>query len=77
MNTDDLPLSFYTLSTVLVTMVGPAIYYIIEMAGFDPMWTVSLATKWCAKEEWVYLDTTLFYALTRDAGVLLGEFAFM
>ncbi len=38
--------------------------------GFDPMWSMNLAMKWCADETWLHLDTTLFYAVARDVGAL-------
>ena len=38
--------------------------------NFDPQWSINLAKKWCAEETWLHLDTTLFYAVARDVGVL-------
>ena len=41
--------------------------------GFDPQWSIDAATRWCARSEWVYWDTTPFNAIFRDAGSILGK----
>ncbi|XP_071103730.1 glucose-6-phosphatase catalytic subunit 1-like [Haliotis cracherodii] len=45
---------------------------VIQAVGLDAMWSVSKVQQWCARAEWVYLDTTLFYSVTRDASSLFG-----
>jgi len=49
-------------------------YSLVSILGQDPVWSVTLSQTWCAKTEWVHLDTTLFYAATRDASVLLSKY---
>ena len=63
----------YAFVSLFLLLSGPATYWAIKTLGVDPMWTVNLATRWCAKKEWIYLDTNIFYALTRDASALLGK----
>ncbi|XP_006819676.1 LOW QUALITY PROTEIN: glucose-6-phosphatase 2-like [Saccoglossus kowalevskii] len=71
-STDDLPLHFYVMGSgfILITAIG--LYGILQLLQLDPGWTVSLAIKWCSKKEYIHLDTTPFYALSRDAGCVFG-----
>jgi glucose-6-phosphatase len=48
-------------------------FYILKWCGLDPQWSISLATKYCANPDWIHLDTTLFNAVYRDAGSVLGK----
>ncbi|XP_011675818.2 glucose-6-phosphatase 3 [Strongylocentrotus purpuratus] len=43
-------------------------YYLISLVGLDPGWSMKLALKRCVYREWVHMDTTLFYAISRDVG---------
>ncbi|XP_053409122.1 glucose-6-phosphatase 3-like [Mercenaria mercenaria] len=52
-------------------------FYLLKWCGLDPQWSISLATKYCAYSEWIHLDTTLFNAVYRDAGSVLGYGTFM
>ncbi|XP_067686152.1 glucose-6-phosphatase catalytic subunit 1-like [Haliotis asinina] len=54
------------MTTMLMT------FGVIQAIGLDPMWSVSKAQQWCAQSKWVYLDTTLFYSITRDASSMFG-----
>ena len=36
------------------------------------MWSVDKAIKWCIKREYIHIDSTPFYSLTRYAGHSLG-----
>lgn len=51
-------------------------FYFLKWCGLDPQWSISLATKYCANPDWIHLDTTLFNAVYRDAGSVLGEFRY-
>ncbi|XP_067869424.1 glucose-6-phosphatase 3 isoform X1 [Heterodontus francisci] len=48
------------------------LYWGLHYIGVNVSWTILLATKWCAKPEWIRLDTAPFSSLSRDAGALLG-----
>lgn len=41
-------------------------YYLISLFGLDPGWSMKLALKRCVYREWVHMDTTLFYTISRD-----------
>ncbi|XP_033098021.1 glucose-6-phosphatase-like [Anneissia japonica] len=43
---------------------------LMQQLGVDPNWTLQLAAKWCARQEWVHLDTTAFFSIARDLGAL-------
>ncbi|WAR05077.1 G6PC2-like protein [Mya arenaria] len=54
-------------------VTASVVYYIVlAMIGLDPQWSITLATKHCADPSWIHLDTTLFNAVYRDAGGILG-----
>merc|ERR1711936_809315 len=42
------------------------------LVGLDPNWSISLAKKHCLKSEWIYVDTTPFYAMMRFSGSAVG-----
>ncbi|XP_041459262.1 glucose-6-phosphatase 2-like [Lytechinus variegatus] len=46
-------------------------YYLISLVGLDPAWSFKLALKRCVYREWVHMDTTLFYAISRDVGAFV------
>ncbi|XP_067825067.1 glucose-6-phosphatase 3 isoform X3 [Heptranchias perlo] len=48
------------------------LYWGLHYLGVNLSWTIFLATKWCAKPEWIRLDTAPFSSLSRDAGAILG-----
>ncbi|RWS26625.1 glucose-6-phosphatase-like protein [Leptotrombidium deliense] len=58
--------TLFLLTSVLSTFV------VLKAFGMNPMWSVDRALKWCAKREYVHLDTTPFFSVTRFAGFFLG-----
>eukprot|EP00105_Crassostrea_gigas_P003530 XP_011416415.1 PREDICTED: glucose-6-phosphatase 2 isoform X2 [Crassostrea gigas] len=58
--------SLLLVSGVFLTYTG------ITFLGLDPLWSLDLAKKWCAKSEWVHPDTTPFFAFVRDVSSLIG-----
>merc|ERR1719288_432364 len=40
--------------------------------GFHPNWSIDMAKKYCAKAEWIYVDTTPLYSMVRYSGSALG-----
>ncbi|KAK2144875.1 hypothetical protein LSH36_723g01034 [Paralvinella palmiformis] len=71
-DTTAVSLRTYVLLSPIIMMSAPMFYSLVSILGQDPVWSVTLSQTWCAKTEWVHLDTTLFYAATRDASVLLS-----
>ena len=55
---------------MLSLMIAFLLYGMLFYYGFNPSSTVELALRFCKSREWVHLDTTLFSAVTRDAGCL-------
>ncbi|XP_043531034.1 glucose-6-phosphatase 3 [Chiloscyllium plagiosum] len=55
---------------LLLSALG--LYWGLHYIGVNVSWTILLATKWCAKPEWIRLDTAPFSSLSRDTGALLG-----
>ncbi|XP_054724807.1 glucose-6-phosphatase catalytic subunit 1-like [Uloborus diversus] len=49
-----------------------SMYSFLKAIGVDPMWSVSRAIKWCAKPEYVHLDTSPFFSMMRYCGFMFG-----
>ncbi|KAG0712389.1 Glucose-6-phosphatase 2 [Chionoecetes opilio] len=49
-----------------------AAYTLLLSKGMDPLWTLPLALKHCARVEYVRIDTQPFYLMTRFTGTALG-----
>ncbi|GBM68008.1 Glucose-6-phosphatase [Araneus ventricosus] len=49
-----------------------SMYAFLTAIGVDPMWSVGRAIKWCAKPEYVHLDTTPFFSMMRYCGFMFG-----
>lgn len=69
---DYLSLKFYLITSLMLLFVGLLIFLVIQLAGIDPFWSLTLAEKWCQNKDWIHLDTTLFAAIIRDASSLVG-----
>ncbi|KAK1794292.1 hypothetical protein P4O66_011178, partial [Electrophorus voltai] len=66
------PLLFHVRTSMGLLLGTLIIHALLEKAGLNLSWSISLAKRWCSKPEWVRMDTTPFSSLTRDAGALLG-----
>lgn len=53
-------------------LIGVMLYYLLQFLDLNPLATVNLALEHCKSRDWVHLDTTLFFAIIRDAGCLTG-----
>lgn len=49
-----------------------ATFGLLQLMGFDPAWTIRLATKHCEKREYIHLDTAPFFSIMRYSGFALG-----
>ncbi|KAF8764563.1 glucose-6-phosphatase 2-like [Argiope bruennichi] len=49
-----------------------SMYAFLTAIGVDPMWSVGRAIKWCAKPEYVHLDTSPFFSMMRYCGFMFG-----
>lgn len=48
-------------------------YMILRSLGFDPLWSVAKGLRWCAKKEYIHMDTTPFFSMMRYIGFCLGS----
>lgn len=62
----------HLLTAALLILASCVTYYTILSLGLDPLWSISKAQKWCARQEWVHLDTSLFFSIVRDISSLVG-----
>ncbi|XP_057681611.1 glucose-6-phosphatase catalytic subunit 1-like isoform X1 [Corythoichthys intestinalis] len=65
-------LRIYTLTTILLTTFAVGFYVLLKALGVDLLWTLQKAQRWCARAEWVHMDSTPFASLLRNMGSLLG-----
>ncbi|XP_020367259.2 glucose-6-phosphatase catalytic subunit 1-like [Rhincodon typus] len=47
-------------------------YLLLKVLGVDLLWSVEKAQRWCARAEWVHIDSTPFAGLVRNMGALFG-----
>lgn len=63
----------FFLRVSMALLVGTLVLHtVLEKIGIPLSWSVALAKKWCARSEWVRLDTNPFSSLVRASGALLG-----
>lgn len=55
-------------------MFGSAIgtYGVLRSFGMNPLWSVDKGMRWCVKKEYIHMDTTPFFSMTRYLGFCLG-----
>ncbi|XP_071967408.1 glucose-6-phosphatase 3 isoform X1 [Engystomops pustulosus] len=64
--------AFFTWSSLSLLIGALLIYWGMTAFGLDLSWSIHLATKWCAKAEWIRPETRPFSSVTRSAGNALG-----
>ncbi|XP_033749752.1 glucose-6-phosphatase 2-like isoform X2 [Pecten maximus] len=62
----------YLLGTMLAIGGYVLTYTVVLVLGYDPLWSVPMAYKWCSTSAWVHPDTTLFFSVVRDISCLAG-----
>ena len=72
LNTDRIKLNGYVYGTLAMFASAILTYILLLSMGFNPLWSVERALKWCAKREHVHLDTTPFFSMMRYTGFFLG-----
>ena len=55
---------------LLLSSMG--VYMMLSIMEVDPSWSLKLAKKHCQSSDWIYIDTTPFYAMMRFSGAALG-----
>ncbi|KAI1280550.1 Glucose-6-phosphatase 2 [Halotydeus destructor] len=71
-NTDAFERKHYIMGTVGMFSIVMMTYFAISSLGFDPLWSVGQAIKWCSKPEYVHIDTTPFFSMMRYLGFFFG-----
>ncbi|XP_020391460.2 glucose-6-phosphatase 3 [Rhincodon typus] len=69
---ENIKLIHYVTTSIGLLLGALGLYWGLHYIGVNVSWTILLATKWCAKPEWIRLDTAPFSSLSRDTGALLG-----
>jgi glucose-6-phosphatase len=72
LDTDNFSKRQYVWGAVGLFLSALSTFAVLKMMGFNPMWSVEKALKWCAKREHVHLDTTPFFSMMRYCGFFLG-----
>lgn len=62
----------FVLCTLIMFATALGTYGVLKARGFDPLWSVNKAMRWCQKPEFIHLDTTPFYSMMRYLGFCLG-----
>lgn len=57
--------------TFLITSAA-IIYYLLTLCGVDPLWSIEKAKRSCVKPEYVHIRTSVFTAILRDSGAIIG-----
>lgn len=60
-------------ATLIMFTSALGTYAFLGSLGFDPLWSVEKATRWCIKKEYIHLDTTPFFSMMRYLGFCLGS----
>lgn len=60
------------LLSVCLTAYSLTVFFVLRFIGYDPNWSILLAKKHCQSPDWIYVDTTPFYAMVRFSGSALG-----
>lgn len=62
----------YFLITFFLFSFAIGFYLLLKGLGVDLLWTLEKAKRWCARPEWVHIDTTPFASLLKNLGTLFG-----
>ncbi|NXA40927.1 G6PC phosphatase, partial [Eudromia elegans] len=62
----------YLCVTAFLLAFALGLYALLRLLGVELLWTLAKARRWCARPEWVHLDTTPFASLLRNLGALCG-----
>jgi len=71
-DTDSFQRKHYVWGTIGMFVTAMSTFAVIKGLGMDPLWSVNRAIKWCAKQEYVHIDTTPFFSMMRYCGFFLG-----
>lgn len=62
----------FLFSSIIMFVTAFALFASLQWLGFDPSWTIKNAVKYCAKREYIHMDTAPFFSIMRYCGFCLG-----
>nr|XP_033774940.1 glucose-6-phosphatase-like [Geotrypetes seraphini] len=62
----------YICATLFLFCFALGFYLLLKVLGVDLLWTLEKAKRWCARPEWIHIDTTPFAGLLRNLGIFFG-----
>ncbi|XP_064643531.1 glucose-6-phosphatase 2-like [Lineus longissimus] len=65
-------LKTYIISSILLLTSALILHGVLDALVGNTMWSLKSATKWCGKKAWIHLDTTPYFAFTRDSASIFG-----
>ncbi|KAM9296224.1 glucose-6-phosphatase catalytic subunit 1-like [Gastrophryne carolinensis] len=67
-----LSLKEYIYTTMFLFFFATGFYLSLMVFDVDLLWTIDKAKHWCARVEWIHIDSTPFAGLIRNLGIFLG-----
>ncbi|XP_055809516.1 uncharacterized protein LOC129879811 [Solanum dulcamara] len=68
----DIKAMHYVGASLVLFATAFGTFGLLQTLGFDPSWTIKLATTHCVKREYIHLDTAPFFSIMRYCGFALG-----
>ncbi|MEE6511173.1 hypothetical protein FKM82_017642 [Ascaphus truei] len=65
-------LKSYVCTTLFLFFSALGFFLLLRALGVDLLWTLEKAKTWCARPEWIHIDTTPFAGLLRNLGIFFG-----
>lgn len=62
----------FIITSIFLLTTAFGTFGLLQVLGFDPAWTIKLATTHCVKREYIHLDTAPFFSIMRYCGFALG-----
>lgn len=62
----------FAITTAFMFASALGTYGFLRSLGMNPLWSVDKGMRWCIKKEYIHLDTTPFFSMTRYLGFCLG-----
>lgn len=62
----------FAITTAFMFTSALGTYGLLRSLGMNPLWSVDKGMRWCVKKEYIHLDTTPFFSMTRYLGFCLG-----
>uniref|UniRef100_UPI00398EEC52 glucose-6-phosphatase catalytic subunit 1-like isoform X5 n=1 Tax=Pristiophorus japonicus TaxID=55135 RepID=UPI00398EEC52 len=62
----------YLKITLFLFSFALGFYLLLKVLGVDLLWSLEKAQRWCARAEWIHIDSTPFASLVRNMGALFG-----